>query len=64
MRFVLAAVSSLDIAIVPEGAWSRRLQLYVSWRQKWIADGMKWRGARKPPEGWDAVAQLQKAGLA
>jgi len=25
---------------------------------------MKWRGARKPPEGWDAVAQLQKAGLA
>lgn len=41
-----------------------RQDIYDAWRQKWIAEGMLWRGTRRAPEGWNAVAQLRKAELA
>lgn len=32
---------------------------YEQWREKWIADGMPWRGlGQKPPKNWDPRAQL------
>jgi len=33
---------------------------YVQWREKWRATGMRWWSERKPPRGWNPVAQLAK----
>jgi transcription elongation factor Elf1 len=35
---------------------------YDRWRATWIAEGMKWRGAQQPPDGWDPRAQLAAIG--
>ena len=33
---------------------------YKQWREKWIKDGMPWRGmGRAQPNGWNPVKQLQ-----
>ncbi len=41
-----------------------RVALYKNWREKWIEDGMVWRGKGiLPPEGWDPVKQLRNIGI-
>lgn len=34
---------------------------YAEWRQKWIDEGMPWRGEGidDPPQGWNPATQLQ-----
>jgi hypothetical protein len=31
---------------------------YEQWRERWVAEGMPWRGARAAPSGWDPSEQL------
>ncbi len=36
---------------------------YEAWRRLWLEGGMRWASkAAPPPAGWDATAQLRKAG--
>jgi len=46
------------------GDLKQRSKIYDLWREKWRKEGMKWRGASHPPQGWDGIAQLRKAGIA
>ena len=44
------------------GDVKQRIELYKSWRQKWIDNGMQWdKGCTKPPPGWNPVEQLRVA---
>ncbi len=33
---------------------------YSKWREQWRAGGMQWSSQRKPPKGWNPIAQLSK----
>ena len=38
-----------------------RAIIYQAWRQKWIAEGMKWHSKEtSQPDGWDPSHQLEK----
>lgn len=37
---------------------------YAKWREKWIADGMRWQwGRQEPPAWWDPENQLRRVAL-
>ena len=41
-----------------------REKAWDEWRKQWIAEGMKWRSkVKKPPENWNPVSQLERAGF-
>jgi hypothetical protein len=42
------------------GDLNLRRETYAQWRQKWIAEGMPWRGSRKPPEAWAPATQVSR----
>ncbi len=46
------------------GNETARQQVYRQWRQKWIAEGMRWNssGICRPPQ-WDPNAQLRRIGF-
>lgn len=31
---------------------------HVTWRERWVQEGMPWRSVNPPPEHWDPAAQL------
>ena len=35
---------------------------YEQWRREWIAGGMRWWSRRRPPAGWDPLAQVRELG--
>lgn len=39
---------------------SKRAQLHVQWRQRWIAEGMPWWSGRGEPSGWNALEQVRR----
>ena len=45
------------------GDLNRRQEVYREWRERWIAQGMQWKNARKRPDGWDAICQLRTIGV-
>lgn len=36
---------------------------HEQWRQKWIAEGMPWRGHAKEPPHWNPKKQLENIGI-
>jgi len=41
-----------------------RRKIYEDWRNRWIAQGMKWSIQElHPPEGWDPIEQLRSIGI-
>jgi hypothetical protein len=36
---------------------------HEQWREKWIKDGMPWRGSAKQPAGWNPCQQLLNIGV-
>ena len=44
------------------GDVTRREEIYVEWRARWVARGMPWHSAsvEPPPPDWDPVAQLRR----
>lgn len=36
---------------------------YEQWRNKWIAEGMRWGGSNAAPENWNPVEQLKNIGI-
>jgi hypothetical protein len=46
------------------GDEARRRQIYQQWRQKWIAEGMRWNSVGiSPPPQWDPIGQLRQIGI-
>lgn len=44
----------------PEDESISRQQVYREWRQKWVADGMRWSSInRRPPANWNPIEQLR-----
>lgn len=46
------------------GDQKERPNIYEKWRTGWVLKGMKWHSKRRrPPEGWDPIAQLRAIGV-
>lgn len=42
----------------------QRLEIYRAWRNRWIQEGMKWRGiSTRPSKDWDPIEQLRRIGI-
>jgi hypothetical protein len=42
------------------GDFTERIEIYLAHRQQWIEEGMKWRGIKTEPKGWDPQQQLSR----
>src|SRR5258708_6425280 len=42
------------------GDFSRRIQVYLDWRRRWIDSGMKWWSKRDAPDDWSPKAQIER----
>ena len=40
-----------------------RSAVYLAWRNRWLAEGLKWRSRQKAPPHWDPVLQLATIGV-
>ena len=46
------------------GDVERRREVYGELRRRWVAAGFPWSSrSRRPPDGWDPIAQMEAAGL-
>jgi hypothetical protein len=45
------------------GNLQRRQAIYQQWRERWIAEGMRWSSKSAPPEDWNPRAQLRNIGV-
>jgi hypothetical protein len=37
--------------------------IHQEWREKWIKDGMPWRGGDGKPDDWNPITQLRNIGI-
>jgi hypothetical protein len=42
------------------GDLAGRLQVYLSWRQRWIDSGMRWWSKRSEPANWNPKVQIER----